>query len=162
MIRDEQHRSSEEPVSPRCIKYNTKGSREKADFAEALEENEAERTNAVASDMEVLDNIARAQIDIAIDEIFGNIANYAYAPEEGPATVRMEAEADPMRISITFIDHGIQYNPLSAEDPDVTLSARERRAGGLGVFMVKNMRDTFTYDYRDEENIMTICKVLGS
>lgn len=112
MIRDEQHRSSEEPVSPRCIKYNTKGSREKADFAEALEENEAERTNAVASDMEALDNIARAQ--------------------------------------------------LSAEDPDVTLSARERRAGGLGVFMVKNMMDTVTYDYRDEENILTICKVLGS
>ena len=104
----------------------------------------------------------KVQIDIAIDEIFGNIANYAYAPEEGPATVRMEAEADPMRISITFIDHGIQYNPLSAEDPDVTLSARERRAGGLGVFMVKNMMDTVTYDYRDEENILTICKVLGS
>lgn len=131
---------------------------------QATPENIAVVTDFVNAELDHLNcpESSRAQIDIAIDEILGNIANYAYAPEEGPATVRMEAEADPMRISITFIDHGIQYNPLSAEDPDVTLSARERCAGGLGVFMVKNMMDTVTYDYRDEENILTICKVLGS
>ena len=103
---------------------------------------------------------SRAQIDIAIDEIFGNIANYAYTPEEGPATVRIETEDVPLRVSITFIDHGMQYDPLSAGDPDITLAARERRIGGLGVFMVKKTMDDVTYEYKDGKNILTIRKVL--
>lgn len=82
---------------------------------------------------------AKMQIDIAIDELFGNIAHYAYKPDVGPATVRIEENENPPAVIITFIDHGVQYDPLSAEEPDITLSAEERRVGGLGIYIVKKV-----------------------
>ena len=104
---------------------------------------------------------AQMQIDIAIDELFGNIAHYAYNPEVGQATVRVEVIEDPLSVVITFIDNGVPYDPLAKEDPDVTLSAEERKIGGLGIFMVKKTMDDITYEYKDGQNILTIKKNLG-
>ena len=101
---------------------------------------------------------AQMQIDIAIDELFGNIAHYAYNPEVGPAIVRVEVLEDPLSVVITFIDHGIPYNPLSTEDPDTTLSAEERQIGGLGIYMVKKSMDEIAYEYKDGQNILRIKK----
>ena len=97
------------------------------------------------------------QIDIAIDELFGNIAHYAYDPDVGPATVRVEVDEEPCVI-ITFIDNGVPYDPLGKEDPDITLSAEERGIGGLGVYMVKKSMDDISYEYRDGQNILRIKK----
>lgn len=97
------------------------------------------------------------QIDIAIDELFGNIAHYAYNPDVGPATVRVEVDDEPCVI-ITFIDNGVPYDPLKKEDPDTTLSAEERQIGGLGVYMVKKSMDDISYEYRDGQNILRIKK----
>ncbi|MGN0461638.1 MAG: ATP-binding protein [Ruminococcus sp.] len=101
---------------------------------------------------------AKMQIDIAIDELFGNIAHYAYKPDVGPATVRVEVTENPLAVIITFIDHGVQYDPLSADEPDVTLSAEERRIGGLGIYIVKKSMDEITYEYKDGQNILKIKK----
>lgn len=103
---------------------------------------------------------AQIQIDIAIDELFGNIAHYAYNPETGPATVRVEVKEDPMAVLITFMDQGIPYDPLKKEDPDVTLSLEERQVGGLGIYMVKKSMDEITYEYKDGQNILKIKKNL--
>lgn len=103
---------------------------------------------------------AMMQIDIAIDELFGNIAHYAYHPEIGSATVRVEVAEEPLAVIITFIDHGIPYDPLAAEDPDTTLSAEERSVGGLGVYMVKKSMDEITYEYKNGQNILKIKKNL--
>lgn len=103
---------------------------------------------------------AKMQIDIAIDELFGNIAHYAYKPETGPATVRVEVTEAPISVIVTFIDHGIPYDPLKKDDPDVTLSAEERAIGGLGIFMVKKTMDEITYEYKDGQNILSIRKDL--
>lgn len=103
---------------------------------------------------------AKMQIDIAIDELFGNIAHYAYKPETGPATVRVEVAEAPISVIVTFIDHGIPYDPLKKDDPDVTLSAEERTIGGLGIFMVKKTMDEITYEYKDGQNILSIRKDL--
>ena len=100
---------------------------------------------------------AQIQIDVAIDELFSNIARYAYAPGTGMATVKVEADNTPA-VNITFIDKGIPYNPLAKEDPDVTLSAEERKIGGLGIFMVKKSMDDMFYEYKDGSNILTIRK----
>ena len=100
------------------------------------------------------------QIDVAIDELFGNIAQYAYDPETGPATVRVEVEEDPLAVIITFIDNGKPFDPLSGTDPDITLSAEERKIGGLGVFLVKNTMDDVSYEYKDGQNILRIRKNL--
>ena len=103
---------------------------------------------------------AQMQIDIAIDELFGNIAHYAYRPGVGPATVRVEVVQDPLAVVITFIDQGVPYDPLAKEDPDVTLSAEEREIGGLGIYMVKKTMDAISYEYKDGKNILTLKKRL--
>ena len=100
------------------------------------------------------------QIDIAIDELFSNIAHYAYNPETGEATVRVEVVEDPLSVIITFIDNGVPYDPLKQEDPDTTLSIEERQIGGLGIYMVKKTMDDITYEYKDGKNILAIKKHL--
>ena len=105
---------------------------------------------------------ARMQIDIAIDELFGNIAHYAYHPEVGSATVRVEVLEEPLSVIITFIDGGVPYDPLTAADPDTTRPAEERTAGGLGIFMVKKSMDEITYRYENGRNILSIRKNLRS
>ena len=103
----------------------------------------------------------QAQIDVVVDEIFGNIAHYAYGANAGTATVRVDPEQDPPAVRITFTDQGKPYDPLSKADPDVTLSAEERQIGGLGIFMVKKTMDDIRYEHRDGRNILTIKKRLA-
>ncbi len=102
----------------------------------------------------------KVQLDIAVEEIFVNIAHYAYAPETGTATVRIEMTPDPLSVDITFIDKGVPYNPLAKADPDITLSAEKRQIGGLGIFMVKKSMDDVKYEYLDGHNILTLKKGL--
>lgn len=101
---------------------------------------------------------AQAQIDIAIDELFSNIVHYAYHPGTGPATVRVEVVEDPLSVVITFIDQGVPYDPLAQADPDVTLSAEDRKIGGLGIYIVKKNMNEITYEYKDGRNILRIRK----
>lgn len=126
----------------------------------ATVENIEKVTAFVDEQLEALDcpMKAQTQIDIAIDELFSNIAHYAYNPEVGPATVRVEVTQDPLAVMVTFIDNGKQYDPLAKEDPDVTLSAEERDIGGLGIYIVKKSMDEITYEYKDGKNILRIKK----
>ena len=101
---------------------------------------------------------AQMQIDIAIDELFSNISYYAYRPEVGYATVRVEVMENPLSVVISFIDQGVPYDPLKREDPDITLSAEERDIGGLGIYMVKKSMDEIAYEYKDGRNILSIKK----
>lgn len=128
----------------------------------ATTENIETVTDFVNEQLEALDcpMRARIQIDIAIDELFGNIAHYAYNPEVGSATVRVEVIRDPLAVIITFIDKGVPYDPLQNVDPDVTLSAEERQVGGLGIYMVKKSMDEISYEYKNGQNILTIKKRL--
>ncbi len=100
------------------------------------------------------------QVDIAVEEMFVNIANYAYAPGEGDADVCVETEeADGgKRIRITLADQGKPYDPLMQEAPDVSLPAEKRKIGGLGIFMARKNMDEMTYEYRDGRNILTMFK----
>lgn len=103
---------------------------------------------------------AQMQIDLAVEEIFINIASYAYAPNKGRATVRVEAAGDPLTATVTFIDRGIPYDPLKKADPDVTLSADEREIGGLGIFIAKKVMDSIAYEYKNGQNILRIKKTI--
>lgn len=100
------------------------------------------------------------QIDLAVEEIFVNIAHYAYQPDIGPATVRVEVKPDGSAVTITFIDQGVPFDPLAREDPDVTLSSEQRGIGGLGVFLVKQNMDNIQYEYENGSNILTMKKDL--
>ena len=103
---------------------------------------------------------AQMQVDLVVEEIFVNVANYAYAPNTGDVTVGFELEKDSEMAVITFEDSGVPYDPLKKEDPDVTLEAQDRQIGGLGIFMVKKNVDDISYEYRDGKNILTMKKAL--
>lgn len=119
----------------------------------------------------------KLQIDIAVEELFVNIANYAYKPDTGDADILIEtmdscpipedaqkdmseSEKKGKWLRVTLSDSGTPFNPLSKEDPDVTLSAQERRIGGLGIFMVKKSMDYMYYEFKDDKNNISICKKL--
>lgn len=103
---------------------------------------------------------AQMQIDIVIDELCSNVARYAYSDKTGKVTVSVDTVDKPMKVWLTFTDEGVPYNPLAKEDPDITLSAEERKLGGLGIYMVKKMMDEFRYEYKEGKNIVTVCKVI--
>ncbi|MBR4721046.1 MAG: ATP-binding protein [Clostridia bacterium] len=99
-------------------------------------------------------------IDVAVDELFANIAHYAYDSETGYATVKAEVITEPLSVKITFIDSGKPYNPLAKADPDTTQSVEDRKIGGMGIFIVKKSMDDIHYEYKDNQNILTITKKL--
>ena len=129
---------------------------------EATDENLQTVMDFIDQKLEVLDcppKIAM-EIDLAVEEIFVNIAHYAYAPEIGNAKVRVEVEEEPLTVMITFIDQGMPYDPLARQDPDLTLPAEERDIGGLGVFLTKKMMDDVSYEYKDGSNVLRLKKRL--
>lgn len=101
-----------------------------------------------------------SQIDLAVEEIFVNIASYAYNPNVGPATIRTEVNDNPLSVVISFVDKGVKYDPLAKPDPNTKLSADERPIGGLGIFLTKKLMDDISYEYKDGQNILTIKKLL--
>lgn len=102
----------------------------------------------------------KMQIAIVVEEIYINIAYYAYYPDTGIVLVRCEVENNPSQITIQFIDSGKPFNPLEKKEPNLTLTAEERDIGGLGLYMVKKSVDCVNYGYKNEKNILTIKKFL--
>lgn len=99
-----------------------------------------------------------AQINVVIDEIYSNIAKFAYKPDAvGDVTVSLDIN-DENDFSITFVDHGEPFNPLEKEDPDVDLGIDERGIGGLGIFIVKKTMDDVQYKYENNSNILILIK----
>ena len=100
----------------------------------------------------------QTQLDIAAEEIFINIASYAYGGNPGRALIRIRETHDPKGVAVTFIDEGVPYDPLAKPDPDVTLNADERPIGGLGIYMVKKSMDDVLYEYKNNRNCLTLKK----
>ena len=101
---------------------------------------------------------AQMQIDVATEEIFVNVASYAYAPGTGDVRIQIGADPGTRTFTVTFTDSGIPYDPLQKEDPDVTLSAEKRDVGGLGIFMVKKSMDRVAYRRENGQNIFRMEK----
>ena len=127
---------------------------------EAKIENVSLVTEFVEAQLDAMDCPMKIQmkLGIAIDEIFSNIALYAYDSQTGEVTINIEKQKEPMAVKITFMDKGVPYNPLEREDPDITLSAEEREIGGLGIYLVRKIMDDVKYEYKDGKNCLTILK----
>ncbi len=127
---------------------------------EAIMDNMDEVLGFVDGELESFNYPPRIQlpIDVAVEELYTNIASYSYIPETGPATVRVEVKEEPLTVIITFVDNGVPYDPLAKEDPDLDVEVEDRRVGGFGIFMVKNSMDSIRYEYKDGQNILTIEK----
>lgn len=96
------------------------------------------------------------QITVCLEEMFVNVAHYAYQGNEGMVTLSLD-DKDGL-FSITLEDEGVPFDPLAKVDPDVTLSAEERPIGGLGIYMVKKTMDEVFYEYKEGKNIFCMKK----
>lgn len=128
----------------------------------ALVENIETVTEFVNEYLESLDCPLKIQMKIAIviDEIFSNISYYAYGEEKGEVIIRIEKRENPYGVQLTFLDHGMPYDPLKVDEPDISLSVDERQIGGMGIFMVKNIMDEISYEYADGQNVLKMCKMI--
>ena len=95
---------------------------------------------------------------VAIEEVFVNVAHYAYGEGEGDMTLGIGFDEGSRTVTFRMADQGTPFDPLKKPDPDITLSAEEREIGGLGIFITKKTMDTVTYAYENGENILTMTK----
>ena len=95
---------------------------------------------------------------VAIEEVFVNVAHYAYGDGEGDMTLGIDFDEESRNITFRMSDKGVPFDPLQKADPDITLSAEDREIGGLGIFITKKTMDTVAYAYENGENILTMIK----
>lgn len=100
------------------------------------------------------------QITVCVEEMFVNVAHYAYDGEDGEITLSIDGEKG--KVTLTFTDEGKPFDPLAKEDPDITLSADDRQIGGLGIFMVKKSMNEVYYERKDKKNIFTMSKQINN
>lgn len=126
---------------------------------EATKENTGKVSAFVEAELEKLECPIKelAQINVAVDELYCNIASYAYPDSQGTADIIVQSPQNNT-VAITFEDGGVPYDPLKKPDPDVTLRAEERKIGGLGIYIVKKTMDSVEYKYQDNKNVLTITK----
>ena len=143
-----------------CIELNGDEDDSNELTVEAKKENLAQVIDFVDSFLEKNDCSMRAQmqIDLSVEELFVNIANYAYEDKTGTAGISIGI--DGREVTIVLKDEGIPYNPLDKPDPDTSLSAQDREIGGLGIFLVKKNMDSVSYEYADNKNILTMKKMI--
>ena len=98
------------------------------------------------------------QIELVVEEIFVNIASYAYEGEEGETIIRGRIIEDHSGMELIFMDKGKPYDPLARMDPNVNAAMEERNVGGLGIFLVKKNVDAIHYEYKEGKNILSILK----
>ena len=127
---------------------------------DAVLENIPSVTAFIDGQLEALDCSMKAQmqIDVAIDELFSNIARYAYPDGPGKVTVGIEFDEENRMCSVVFSDEGIPFDPLAQQAPDTSLPLMDRPVGGLGIFLVKKTMDAVEYRHENGRNILTIRK----
>ena len=99
---------------------------------------------------------AAMQLTVALEEIYVNVAHYAYPNPPGQLDLGLDYSDNT--VTMQFIDSGTPFDPLAKEDPDISLSVEERRIGGLGIFMVKKTMDNVSYEHKDGKNMLTLVK----
>ena len=97
---------------------------------------------------------------VAIEEVFVNVAHYAYGAGEGDMRLGIGFDEESRTVTFRMTDKGIPFDPLQKPDPDITLSAEDRDIGGLGIFIAKKTMDSIHYAYENGENILTMIKKL--
>ena len=95
---------------------------------------------------------------VAIEEVFVNVAHYAYPDGEGDMSLHIGFDEQTRVVTFQMTDKGIPFDPLTKPEPDITLSAEEREIGGLGIFIAKKTMDSLNYAYINEENVLTMIK----
>lgn len=104
------------------------------------------------------DDVLKFKLRLSIEEAVENVVRYAYDGGIGWLEAGTTLDQDSLMLTIELRDAGVPFNPLEKEDPDVTLSAEDRKIGGLGIFLCKKMMDSIEYRYEDGNNVLTMTK----
>ena len=97
-------------------------------------------------------------ITVALEEVFVNVAHYAYPDSTGNVNLSIDFDSESRQMTFQMSDSGIPFDPLAKPDPDITLPAEERQIGGLGIFMMKKTMDNVNYAYTGGRNVLTMKK----
>ncbi len=97
-------------------------------------------------------------INVVIDELLGNIMNFAYK-DKMSHNIEFKAELKDDRMELTVIDDGIPFNPILSKTPDISKTLEEREIGGLGIHVVKNLVDELSYERRNDRNVLNMVKI---
>ena len=104
-----------------------------------------------------------SRIQIALEEVLVNVASYAYQDEVGNIEIEYEIFHDPNKtLKVTIIDSGIEFDPLAKEDPDIVSFYEQKKIGGLGIYMTKQIMDEVIYQRKDNKNILVLKKTIDS
>ena len=135
-----------------CIKFNPKEKR--SDISVTPDKDSikpvTEFIESTLEEWEVPMKVAN-KVQVAVDEIYSNIVYYS-----GAKNAKITVTVSDEKLSLLFEDDGTPYDPTTAKEPDVTLSAEERDVGGLGIFMVKKMAASIHYENTDGKNVLTV------
>ena len=115
----------------------------------------------VSPDMPSDDNL-RFKIELSVEEAVENVVRYAYEGGIGWLEAGTKLDDKSLILTIELRDAGVPFNPLEKADPDMTLPANERQAGGLGIYLCKKMMDTIEYCYEDGNNVLIMKKLIAS
>ena len=145
-----------------ALQYNGQVNHLRTLRVDATRENLTEVSAWIEEMLQILDIPMKEQmqIQLAAEEIYINIANYAYAPGVGPVVIRIGYDMDRHAVKMAFVDQGMPYDPLAKEDPDTSLSAQDREIGGLGIFLVKKTMDNVQYVRSNHSNVLTFEKLI--
>lgn len=114
----------------------------------------------IEGELEKIDAPMKAvmQLNIAVEEIFVNIAHYAYGEDNIGGYSDITLNPIESGVEVILSDKGVAFDPLAKLDPDVTLNASERNIGGLGIYMVKKSMDQVSYRRENDMNIFSMKK----
>ncbi len=101
----------------------------------------------------IKDADAVTKLLVAVEEIFVNICRHAYGAGRGPVAVMVSWDSD---FKVVLMDRGKPFNPLLQAAPNLALPAQKRRAGGLGIWMVREYMREVTYEHDGEYNILAL------
>ena len=104
----------------------------------------------------------RFKIELSVEEAVDNVVQYAYEGGIGWLEAGTSLDDKSLVLTIELRDAGVPFSPLEKEDPDITLSAKERPVGGLGIYLCKQMMDSISYRYEDGNNVLVMTKRVES
>ncbi len=102
-----------------------------------------------------IDPDLRNTVDLALEELFVNLVRH----NKGQYPIDVSWDVHGKGIKVTLIDRDVEaFDPTAAPDPDLTLSAKDRRPGGLGVYLTRKLVDSLSYDYHNRISTITFTK----
>lgn len=104
-----------------------------------------------------IENSAVQKVNVVLDEIINNIVNYGY-PKEEERLILIKIAIEHSSMVLTITDDGKAFNPFDIDKPDLSLSLEDRPVGGVGLYIVKNLMDSYSYERVNSKNIVEIVK----